>query len=216
MDVKDKEFFDALYMEKDVEKACQIADEMIVEQHSKAGAVCNSLTWDFIEKKEYKHALRYALIGSKLDDKGCLHGMAMLYYQGGGVLQDFNKAYEYLLKAKDAGEEIPDYVLEMYKSKVGNKSTKTETKQGCYIATCVYGSYDCPQVWTLRRYRDFVLSKKWYGRFFIKAYYALSPYVVTLFGKNMCMKRIWKKRLDSWIIALNNAGINSEPYEDRR
>ena len=27
-------------------------------------------------------------------------------------------------------------------------------KQGCYIATCVYGSYDCPQVWILRRYRD--------------------------------------------------------------
>ena len=21
-------------------------------------------------------------------------------------------------------------------------------KSGCYIATCVYGSYDCPQVWT--------------------------------------------------------------------
>ena len=25
---------------------------------------------------------------------------------------------------------------------------------GCYIATCVYGSYDCPQVQTLRRFRD--------------------------------------------------------------
>ena len=24
---------------------------------------------------------------------------------------------------------------------------------GCYIATCVYGSYDCPEVWTLRRFR---------------------------------------------------------------
>ena len=25
---------------------------------------------------------------------------------------------------------------------------------GCYVATAVYGSYDCPQVWTLRRYRE--------------------------------------------------------------
>ena len=24
-----------------------------------------------------------------------------------------------------------------------------KTKKGCYIATAVYGSYDCPQVWTL-------------------------------------------------------------------
>ena len=27
-------------------------------------------------------------------------------------------------------------------------------KGGCYVATAVYGSYDCPQVWTLRRVRD--------------------------------------------------------------
>ena len=31
--------------------------------------------------------------------------------------------------------------------------------QGCYVATCVYGSYDCPQVWTLRRFRDNTLAE---------------------------------------------------------
>ena len=34
-----------------------------------------------------------------------------------------------------------------------------EKKSGCYIATAVYGSYDCPQVWTLRRYRDYTLAE---------------------------------------------------------
>ena len=29
---------------------------------------------------------------------------------------------------------------------------------GCYVATAVYGSYDCPEVWTLRRYRDYTLA----------------------------------------------------------
>ena len=32
-------------------------------------------------------------------------------------------------------------------------------EDGCYIATCVYGSYDCPEVWTLRRFRDDTLAK---------------------------------------------------------
>ena len=43
---------------------------------------------------------------------------------------------------------------------------------GCYVATAVYGSYDCPEVWTLRRYRDYELDTTWYGRVFIKTYYA--------------------------------------------
>lgn len=46
---------------------------------------------------------------------------------------------------------------------------------GCYIATAVYGSYDAPEVLTLRSFRDQVLQKHWLGRHFIKAYYFLSP-----------------------------------------
>ncbi len=49
---------------------------------------------------------------------------------------------------------------------------------GCFIATCIYGSYDCPQVWTLRRFRDYTLDETWYGRLFIKCYYAISPTLV--------------------------------------
>lgn len=29
----------------------------------------------------------------------------------------------------------------------------------CYVATAVYGSYDCPQVWILERYRDYTLAE---------------------------------------------------------
>ena len=67
---------------------------------------------------------------------------------------------------------------------------------GCYIATCVYGSYDCPQVWTLRRYRDNTLASSWYGRLFIKIYYTFSPTVVRLFGKTKWFNKIWRTRLD--------------------
>jgi len=53
--------------------------------------------------------------------------------------------------------------------------TDSKGKSGCYIATAVYGSYTCPEVVALRRYRDDYLAKRAWGRAFIKAYYALSP-----------------------------------------
>ena len=89
-------------------------------------------------------------------------------------------------------------------------------KGACYIATAVYGSYNCPQVWTLRRYRDFTLSQTWYGRTFIRFYYAISPILVFLFGKTKWFKKLWKPKLDRMIRKLNSKGVLDTPYEDLR
>ena len=75
---------------------------------------------------------------------------------------------------------------------------------GCYIATCVYGSYDCPQVLTLRKFRDNTLKKTWYGRMFVKCYYAISPTLVNWFGETKWFRSFWKSRLDKMIAALNS------------
>ena len=60
-----------------------------------------------------------------------------------------------------------------------NQNAKPEkpkaSRQGCYIATAVYGSYQAPEVMVLRRYRDGVLRSSALGRAFIRVYYALSP-----------------------------------------
>lgn len=86
---------------------------------------------------------------------------------------------------------------------------------GCYVATAVYGSYDCPQVWVLRRYRDNVLAESWYGRVFVKAYYAVSPTLVALFGETSWFKGLWRERLDRMVCNLQKKGFESTPYEDR-
>lgn len=93
-------------------------------------------------------------------------------------------------------------------------STSTTSSGGCYVATCVYGSYDCPEVWTLRRYRDNNVAKNWYGRLFIKIYYATSPTIIRFFGKTKWFKNMWKPKLDKMVRNLQNSGYKSTPYKD--
>ena len=85
---------------------------------------------------------------------------------------------------------------------------------GCYIATCVYGSYDCPQVWVLRRYRDYRLSAVWYGKAFIKLYYYVSPILVKLFGNQNWFRKTCGKYLDFLVRKLRLAGYKDTPYID--
>ena len=86
---------------------------------------------------------------------------------------------------------------------------------GCYVATAVYGSYNCPQVWTLRRYRDDILAKTWYGRAFIHTYYVISPTLVKWFGDTNWFKNMWKPKLDKMVNNLIFEGVKNTPYEDK-
>lgn len=95
-------------------------------------------------------------------------------------------------------------------------SPSHSTSSGCYIATCVYGSYDCPQVWILRRFRDQVLGETWYGRMFIRIYYFISPTLVKGFGSTKWFRRFWKERLDRLVERLRNKGVNDAPYVDKQ
>ena len=93
--------------------------------------------------------------------------------------------------------------------------SNSSSEEGCYIATCVYGSYDCPEVWTLRRFRDYSLADTAAGRMFIRLYYATSPTVVKLLGDNKLFRQGWKRGLDKLVLKLQNEGYDSSPYHDR-
>ena len=108
----------------------------------------------------------------------------------------------------------PSYVTPSISKKAPTSSTTGTSSSGCYVATAVYGSYDCPQVWTLRRYRDFTLASTWYGRIFIKTYYAISPTFVKLFGNTHIFQYIGKKMLDKKVNKLNENGVENTRYKD--
>lgn len=109
-------------------------------------------------------------------------------------------------------EEIDKYAT---KIREYDESYEAPKARGCYIATCVYGSYDCPQVWTLRRFRDYTLDETWHGRLFIKCYYAISPTLVKWFGDTKWFRSFWKIRLDKMISNLNKQGIEDTFYKDK-
>lgn len=142
--------------------------------------------------------------------------------------QDRNLAVEYANKAvasmKERLEEVWEIAYEKSQAKFvfddigkngsSQSSTASSPKGGCYVATAVYGSYDCPEVWTLRRFRDDVLKSSWYGRLFIKCYYAISPTIVRWFGNSRSFNVFWRGRLDKMVRNLQEQGISSDKYYD--
>ena len=104
-------------------------------------------------------------------------------------------------------------IIEALASQAVQKEKKSSSG-GCYIATAVYGSYDCPEVWGLRRYRDYSLKISVLGRLFIRIYYAVSPAFVKLFGKKAWFKLLGRKFLDKRVAALKEAGYSEEEYRD--
>jgi len=134
--------------------------------------------------------------------------LGLLYEEGQGVPKNISEAQKWMQMAVAQGDE------EAKRQLARMRSQQTATKSGCYIATAVYGSYDCPQVWTLRRYRDNTLFGSWYGRAFVRTYYAVSPTVVKLFGKTNWLNRLWRNKLDKMVDKLNASGVEDTPYND--
>jgi len=121
---------------------------------------------------------------------------------GVGVPQDVEKAAYWYGKAAAQGDKLAQ-------EKFDTEGRFKRTRHGfCYVATCVYGSYDSPEVWTLRRYRDTKLSKSWFGRRFIQVYYAVSPKIVEVFGNKKWFNRLFKPILNKLVRKLQNSGID--------
>lgn len=63
---------------------------------------------------------------------------------------------------------------------------------------------------------DNTLAETWYGRAFIRAYYAVSPTLVKWFGHTEWFNHMWRGTLDRMVNKLQNNGVESTPYEDKK
>lgn len=112
-------------------------------------------------------------------------------------------------------EEGYDEGYETARRNSRRSSTSGSSSDGCYIATAIYGSYDCPEVWTLRRFRDEYLKGSVFGRLFVRFYYAVSPGLVRRVGGRDFFRKPVKRVLDQFVIHLKNKGFQDTPYDDR-
>ena len=83
---------------------------------------------------------------------------------------------------------------------------------GCYVATAVYGSYDCPEVWVLRRFRDNRLAKRRLGRAFITFYYLVSPRALRIAGPTITA--LSRPPLNVIVQMLKRRGYSGLPYAE--
>ncbi len=140
------------------------------------------------------------------------HNKIMGLYVDKETNENLIKNYVKKIQKYDPHYVAPEHVAPDIIAPV-RKEFKT-AKAGCYIATCVYGSYDCPEVWTLRRYRDSKLGASHGGRAFIRLYYAISPTLVKWFGNTNWFKKMWRGVLDKKVKKLQTQGYESTPYDD--
>jgi len=126
--------------------------------------------------------------------KGAIEVVKYLVSKGANVNAKDNDGATPLMWARgnysDKDEEVIQYLANI-------------TSKGCYIATAVYNSYDAPEVLSLRRFRDEILSTSILGRLFIKLYYFFSPPVAKRLKKTPHINMFIRKILDKIVEKVN-------------
>ena len=93
--------------------------------------------------------------------------------------------------------------------------TEAAPEQGKFsIPIAVYGSYDCPKVWMLRRYRDQHLKTSRRGRIVLALHSRISATLMKYFGQTQWFWRFCKNRLDKLVYRLQAQGIDASRYRD--
>lgn len=183
---------------------CEILIESSIGLSNKDGIADIQRYKNAIKLREYiKDSFLYQYAGGTI--------IKIEMYKGEKQNVHIDKIMEYHSKIK----EIDDtYIIPTRPQP--KEEPKPGSSGGCYVATAVYGSYDCPEVWTLRRFRDDILAENLFGRAFIHTYYAISPTLVEWFGETKWFKKLWKSKLDNLVKNLEEKGIDNTPYEDKR
>lgn len=131
----------------------------------------------------------------KIDDSN----MEYIHWLCCSYLQNNKKAEEVLNKLIADGFSKKSIEHEINKIQTNGIEPQEHIKEGCYIATAVYGSYNAPEVFVLRKFRDEILKENILGRLFIKFYYTVSPALANKLKNMKHVNRFVKNRLDKFV-----------------
>ena len=102
-------------------------------------------------------------------------------------------------------EELPILVGQIFGNEPEDMgvAAKRIEKEGCFVATAVYSSYEHPSVLILRKFRDRYLLKRRWGVAFVNLYYKHSPKLAKQVKKSNILKGIFYIPIQTLDILLN-------------
>jgi len=86
---------------------------------------------------------------------------------------------------------------------------------GCFVATAVYGDYDCTEVYVFRRLRDEVFARKAIGRATIQLYYRISPTLAAAIQDSQRARATLRALLDPLASFCTRHILESQHKQDR-
>ena len=136
-----------------------------------------------------------------------LESVAVEVWKHGAEMSKYDSSFAVVKRKSSFSERIQRYDSTYVEP-------ASQASGGCYVATAVYGSYDCPEVWTLRRFRDYRLKSTFIGRIFIRVYYFVSPTLVRAFGRAKWFNALFRHPLDALVARCKSDGYADTPYYD--
>jgi hypothetical protein len=171
-------------------------------------------TWEYSHGHSDK--IKYIFTGNKIDfyTNDNFHFGATFTINGSNLIITFSDGSSSSDTEISLSGNSLTIINARHKTNATYKRRTSSSRSGCYIATAVYGSYDCPQVWSLRRYRDNTLANNIIGRVFISIYYSISPIIVKVFGKSGWFLKFCRRRLDKFVYKLEKNEYKNTFYKD--
>ena len=84
------------------------------------------------------------------------------------------------------------------------KEKYAPSKSGCFIATAAYGTSLATEIDILRKWRDNTLMKNYFGIYFVRFYYFVSPPIAAIVCKSEILKKFVRFSLNPIIKHLKN------------
>lgn len=177
-------------------------DKLFAQIDSESVKLTNQGT-DAFNNGNWDEAIRFSKEAIKLDpNEARAYGtLGVALAQKGNTVEAISNLEKAL--SIDSSLDPLKEVLRSLKSAGGSGSASAGGKgSGCFVATACYGSYEAPEVKTLRSFRDQCLMPSPIGAALVRLYYRFSPTIADALRSRPKARRLVKRVLIDPIVML--------------
>jgi len=212
-EMKDREILQAIAVLQSIkdayEEACRQIDVQVLVQSRSLG-YNQSINWSKVAEMK-QNALAWDKVAELVKQAIPSQNIGKIKtVQNQAKISEYKNLVNFLMGKISSWRKREIQYLDYWSPPIPTSSSSTSTHRpttsssssssgGCYIATMAYGSYEHPQVMILRQFRDDILYKYIFGRWFIKFYYHYSPKLVKLLKNKQFVNKSIRSMLNQFI-----------------